>query len=136
VKLYSDTLNLHDVRAAFRTVRDRYGADIWDDGSRSFRPRNRYQNGVEFYAHSMDGNVPTGHRPIGSYSLDYVQRAASWDDYGWLIAYLFTQDPDARIGCYDGVQDFISQVEQNAPHRKSSAAFLELVKEYLVTEAT
>lgn len=44
-------------------------------------------------------------------------RAATWIEWGdWMVA-LFKVDPDAIIGTYDGVADFIATTTRYAPHR-------------------
>jgi hypothetical protein len=130
MKVYSTKITSDDVRKAFRLARLENAADIWPDDVRDFRPRLAgYSHGVQFYAYSHDGTRPTAHRTIGSYPLDDEARAASWDDYGWMIAHLFKIDPDAIIGQYKGRADFIRQVRQYAPYRRprSTAPFLALV---------
>lgn len=130
MKLYSNVLNEQDVRNAFAEARKHNNADIWIDDVETFKPRKSsgFTNGVTFYAYSMNGNNPTAHRPIGSYSLSNVDRAASWSDYGYVIAYLFTADPDAKIGHYVNVEDFMEKVVRY-PRKGQSTAFLDILLE-------
>jgi hypothetical protein len=47
-------------------------------------------------------------RNSGQWGAESV-RAASWDDHGVWIAELFRRDQNARIGYYDGQEDFHKQ---------------------------
>lgn len=141
MRLYSDKITGSDMREAFAQAR-LAGADIHLDLARAFRARQvttrswdaerglqsrtqQFSRGIEFYASSLNGSRPTAHRAIGSYPLDEVPRAASWDDYGQVIARLFLIDHDAVIGNYAGVEDFVRQVEQ--ARRREPKGFLDLV---------
>ena len=74
----------------------------------------------------------TGARAIGSYPLGGVNRAASWTDWGWVIACLYNIDPDARISYYQNKADFVARVRQYQPRGESLAflAALDNVNEY------
>jgi hypothetical protein len=123
VKIYSNILTLADVRQAFKTARDVHGADIYMEEAREWKPRG-YAHGVEVWAESMHGKRATGHVPARSPGpRDGYPRAASWDDWGFVIASLFNQDPHARVGFYDNEADFVKQVRQH-PHAGSDLAFL------------
>lgn len=37
--------------------------------------------------------------------------AATWDEWGWFIAYVFEADPDARFGHYASYADFMFQTD-------------------------
>lgn len=41
-------------------------------------------------------------------------KAATWQDWGDMIAALFAIDPDAIIGNYNGADDFVDQTIENA----------------------
>jgi hypothetical protein len=127
MKIYSNRLTEHDVYSAFHQARTTNGADIWPEDVRAFRPRSEFRNGIQFYAYSHGGNRATGHRSIGSYSLEYEARAASWDAYGWVIARLYLIDPNARIGQYRDVADFVRLVSE-ATYRREPKDFLGLVR--------
>jgi hypothetical protein len=122
MKIYSDTLTDQDVRQAFQTARQANNADIWIGAMREFRPRHHVR-GIEIFAYSQNGKRASGHAPIGSYSRDNVLRAASWTDYGYVIAYLYNSDPSARIGSYDSKTDFVQKVHSWLP-KGQSLAFL------------
>ena len=131
MRIYSNKLTVAKVLHAFAAAREIADADIRAVDARSFTPRgtnNLWANGIEVYAESRHGNAATGHAPIGPGPRDHLPRAASWTGYGWVIAYLFAEDPDARIGFYDGVADFIAQVRaSHRGERGESTDFLTLV---------
>lgn len=140
--MYSDTLTREDVHRAFLDALLIDGQDIHIDSMREFRAqgvttrnygtgrmisvKHYRKHGVEFFAKSTDGKRASGHHEIASGPADHYPRAASWDAYGYVIARLFAKDPDAIIGNYAGVVDFIEQVE--AANRKEPKDFLKLVR--------
>lgn len=129
MKIRSDIITMADVRQAFAAARAGHGADIWIDESRTFKPR-RYHYGVEVWAESMNGKRATGHHAIGSVSggeAQYLPRAASWTDYGYVIAALYNLDPDAQIGSYDSEADFVASVRRYVP-RGESLDFLKVLR--------
>jgi hypothetical protein len=134
VRIYSNKLTKAKVLRAFAAAREIIGADIWAVDARSFTPRNGrhnrnglYRYGIEVFAESRHGTAATGHAPIASGPRDHLPRAASWSDYGWVIAYLYAEDPHAKIGFYGNRDDFIAQVE--ASHRREPKDFLALVRD-------
>jgi hypothetical protein len=129
MRIYSDRLTAADVRSAFSSARLVNEADIYAQDLREFHPRDGHRNGVEVYAYSYSGNRASAHGPIhrGFGSDEDAPRAASWDAYGWVIARLYLIDPDARIGQYRDVADFIRQVSE-ATYRREPKHFLRLVK--------
>jgi hypothetical protein len=132
LRLYSNIITPGDVYTAAATAVTCNDADVWIDEHRTFTPRANYANGIEFWAHSTNGKVASGHRPVGSYPLDDQPRAVSWSDYGYLIAHLFSLDPHARIGCYDSEADFVRQVREH-PRKGQSLDFLSVlphIREY------
>jgi hypothetical protein len=50
-------------------------------------------------------------------------RAATWDAWGYVIAYLFNKDPFARVGFYDNEADFVEKVRKYKP-KDMDALFL------------
>lgn len=90
----STTLTEQDVRDAGAVARS-HGHDIWIDellvGKRG---------GITVYCNSH-----TGARACNGRS----GRAASWSAWGSFIADLFSRDPEAIIGHYKGVEDFVAQ---------------------------
>ena len=123
MKIYSNEITEADVRHAFGTARLTHHADIYIEEIRTWKPRD-YACGVEVYAKSTNGTRATGHRPARSSGpRDGYARAASWTDWGYVIARLYNMDPDARIGFYDSEADFVAKVRQY-PRNGSSLAFL------------
>ena len=123
MKVYSDILTEDKVRRAFASARS-CGADIWMSDIRTWKPRG-HAYGTEFWAESHHGTKASAHWPLAdSGNRRNAPRAASWSAYGWLIAILFRDDPDARIGCYDGAAVFVAKVEQEAARRPADPAFL------------
>jgi hypothetical protein len=124
MKIYTNNLTEADVRGAFAKARED-GADIYAVGLRTWQPRD-YSRGIEVFAESLHGKYATGHRPVGSYPLDCEPRAASWDDWGLVMAYLFNIDPHARIGFYDSEADFVEKVRKYR-RKDSDLAFLKVL---------
>jgi hypothetical protein len=127
MKIYSDKITEHDVRRAFTIARDDHHADIWIEDIRTWKPR-KYLYGTEVFPRSHHGSRATGHVPArASGPRDGYPRAASWDDWGYVIAELYRIDPDARVGFYDSKADFISKVTKYR-RPESSLAFLDIFK--------
>lgn len=96
-------------------ARKQFGADIYVHEVSQTRGRSM-KFSLTFYAYSLHGRRHTN-RGDG-------ELAASWSDYGILIAELFDRDPDAIIGQYKGRADFVKQctamhVSREQYHRKN-----------------
>jgi hypothetical protein len=115
------------VREVFAAVRANYGADIWIEGTpKTWEPRE-HAYGVEVFAESIRGARVTGHVSARmSGPRDELPRAASWDDWGYVIAALFNLDPDARIGFYKSEAEFVEKVRKS-PRKGSSLPFLDIL---------
>jgi hypothetical protein len=64
-------------------------------------------------------------------ALHEVYRAASWTAWGYFIARLFQLDPEARVGQYNGLNDFRYQCERMheiSDKHYSDISFLNLEK--------
>ena len=126
MKIYSNHLTVADVRAAFGNACKNHGADIGIEDIRTWKPRG-YAHGIEVWAESLNGTRATGHIPAHSSGpRDSYPRAASWDDWGYVIAYLFNADPHARVGFYDSEADFVATVRKY-PRKGSDLAFLDVL---------
>jgi hypothetical protein len=103
MKIHSNILSEVHVMNAARKARDN-GADIdvYDLSSHGSRKRN---SRIDFYAKSENGKHASAHGGWGG-SGNTTVRAASWSDYGYLMAELFRIDPNAIIGQYDGLDSF------------------------------
>lgn len=124
--IYSNILTQQHVSEAFAQARSQDDQDIWMCDISS-RPSRTHAVAITFYAYSHHGTAASAHGPITSGPRDHLPRAASWDAYGYVIAYLFSADPAARIGPYKDREDFIAQCHKAAPGRKSDALFLDIV---------
>ena len=111
VFLEDDGCNLHDGPRTRRIdhvkLRSRYGRHFPNSGT----------NGAATYDQGYSGNL-----------------AASWTEWGWFLARVFEQDPDARCDDYRGADDFHAQTSgrfieprtprerQLVPHKLKSVA--------------
>jgi hypothetical protein len=130
MKIYSNAIVPSSVYDAFRTARSVHQADIYAEDVRWFTPRRAgFARGVELFAHSHNGTRASAHASIEEQrgSRDHLNRAASWDAYGYVIAYLYRLDAGAVIGPYRNREDFVRQVRAEAPRRRSEAAFLSVL---------
>lgn len=127
MKIYSNIITINDIWNAFRKARDENGSDIWVGADlRTFRPRTE-RFGAEFWAYSIHGKRASAHAPIGSCSRDrHRLRAASWSDYGYVMAHLYNVDPHARVGFYKNEADFVEKVRNYTP-RGQSLEFLNVL---------
>lgn len=103
----SNIITRQDVSAAVAAVpgvsfQDTYSREGWYVPVREFRPQ-RFARGFEFFlTGSSPYNVNRGYRD---------EKAATWDEWGLVIAALFAIDPSAQIGHYDDEADFLKQTE-------------------------
>lgn len=107
MKLHSNILTADDVHICAAVARKVHGCDIYVDeisegGSRKAARR------ITFYAHSKNGKRARNGRQ---------GRAATWSDYGYLIAELYRRDPDAIFDYYANVDDFVSKCTEDAWRR-------------------
>jgi hypothetical protein len=105
----STTLTHDDVISACSVARNQ-GHDIWIDellvGKRG---------GITVYCNSHTGNRACNGRS---------GMAASWSAWGSFIADLFARDPEAVIGGYKGIEDFVKQCRNQAKYNGHSIDFL------------
>jgi hypothetical protein len=118
MKMYSDYLTDAHVRAAFANARMEHGAHIVVDVRYTWRPR-QIAHGVDFVAFSVNGTRKQNSGVAGARGA----KAATWEAWRYVIAYLFNIDPHARIGQYNNEADFVKKVTENAA-RGASLAFL------------
>ena len=121
MKIYSNILTKQDVENAFFVARTDHQADIHIEAIREWKPR-AYANGVEVWGESLHGKRATGRGRDASAR----GRAASWDDWGTVIALLYNADPHARISFYDNEADFVAKVRRYKP-KDATLKFLELL---------
>lgn len=92
------TLTHGDILEAIGIARS-HGCDIHLDDYREGK-----HGAKQFWCGSVNGRY-AANRHTYSYT-----RAASWAAWGYVIAELFNRDPNAHIGQYRGVDDFIAKV--------------------------
>jgi hypothetical protein len=119
MKIYSDRITEDDVKFAFHRARMHNHADIRIQDIITWTPRNQAY-GTELHAVSDNGRRAVNRGTGG--------RAASWEDWGFVIAYLYRLDPEARIGIYTSRADFRNKVHQYQ-RPGSSLAFLDILQE-------
>lgn len=124
--IYSNILTQHDVSEAFAQARSVHDQDIWLCDISS-HPARDYGCAIKVFAYSHHGRAASAHRPIGSYSLEDVPRAASWDAYGYVMAELYRIDPAARVGFYNSVAHFIDTCRADSKRKGSDVAFLDIL---------
>lgn len=96
-----------DIHLAVSRARYEFNQDIWldcdADGCAEITVGAR--GAIEFHCHSTWGKYASGRRdnPNG-------YRAASWTAWGYVIAHLFTVNPEARIGHYRSRDHFIRTI--------------------------
>lgn len=113
MKIYSDRIHTRAVQEAHRDIeRIAPSCNVYVDAERRGR-RTRYSLDITMTGF---GARHTRYRNTGQRGAD-DDMAATWMDWGWLIAVLFRFDPDARIGQYDGAEDFNLQVRAQIRHR-------------------
>lgn len=93
-------LTANDLYEAARVARE-HGQDFHIE-ELAVSPRGA----MTFYGESWSGN-----RRVNRQGRSDAY-AAKWQAWGWFIAELFNRDPDARIGQYKGVADFVRQCEE------------------------
>jgi len=105
MKVYSDTITRMDIEHAVAPIEDVYVEDF-----RAFSPR-KGGNGYELFLYGAGERHKrrSAHAPIGGRS---ESMAATWTDFGVMIAALFKIDPRAEIAFYNGVGEFIAETER------------------------
>lgn len=98
MKLYSDKINASDVWQSLNGIE---GVIVDDSNVRTFTSRQGVK-ALEFY---LEGY---GSRHVRARN-GRDGKAATWDDWGVLIDRLFRIDPQANIGGYDGIEDFLGK---------------------------
>jgi hypothetical protein len=81
----------------------------WYIPIREFTPRG-YARGYEFF---LSGSSPYNAAHQSRQGGEY-EKAATWDEWGVVIAILYDIDPDAQIGHYTSRADFIARTADEA----------------------
>ena len=82
----------------------------WFEPIREFRPRS-FAHGFEFFLTGSSKYNAAHQSAQGGYSYE---KAATWDEWGIVIAALYAVDPDAQIGYYANRADFITKTRDEA----------------------
>lgn len=106
MRLHTDTVTTTDVYRAVRDASDRTGAPIYVEVLTSHGSRRR-AGAIELQL-SSDGTLSRRRRNPGtsrdrSAQDDY---AATWDQWGWVLAYLYTVDSRMVAGPYADAAHF------------------------------
>lgn len=110
MKLHSDILDgpaifnaLRAAKTAGKVTHDIYFVQFNASGSRSRARGFDIQLGTD--DRTTGPTKSRRYKNSGKYGADAIW-AATYDEWGWFIAYLFDTDPDATFGPYKGQQDF------------------------------
>lgn len=104
MKIHSDTITYLDVRNALQNAV--VYADVDRVGSR------KRDHGFNVYLY--------GSSPYAA-QHDRTEKAATWDEWGVFLDYLFEIDPQMIAGQYDGRDDFERQTREAVEHNKRYA---------------
>ncbi len=105
MKMWSDTLTTNDLYHAAEV------AHVYLHTADPIRrPRNRARGWTVY----LEGASPYASQATGG-------RAATWDQWGEWMDALFAIDPEARIGQYDGRDDFYRQTGEAIAHNERYA---------------
>lgn len=94
MRIHTDNLG----HAAIRHAADYAGVSVELLEARGSRKRDHA------FEVALSGSSPYNG---GSSKVEWPYKAATWDEWGQFIDYLFTLEPDAIIGHYDGDADFM-----------------------------
>jgi hypothetical protein len=119
----SNKITAGDIIAAVRSVSDvafldTFSQEGWYVPIRQFSPRN-HNFGYEFF---LEG---TGTRHVHASAHDGTCKAATWTDWGVVIAYLYKIDPSASIGMYKDRHHFLEWTEKVAQFQEKEAPWLQ-----------
>lgn len=97
MKIHSDVLEHEDFFAAKSAAGEMVGFEVTRRGSR------KRSHGFEF---SLTGT--SSRRPNNQQAwMEWDDYAATWDEWGMFLAYLFDKDPNATVpGVYENGEDF------------------------------
>lgn len=114
MKLHTKLLP-HEISDAFRTVKDDgdMTADIefvQFDAENSRSHDNGYKIQLGTYDPKSGPKNSRYHKNSGQYGASDIW-AATYDEWGCFVAEIFSRDPGAKFGSYDGVDDFNAKTE-------------------------
>lgn len=104
MRIHSDVLTYVDMARAATSVEAHTGSTV--DFLRFDRHGSRKRSRAFEIQLRSDGRLTHRHT-----MNDCNAYAATWDQWGWFIAHLFSVDPDAIVGPYNGLDDFNWQTD-------------------------
>ncbi len=130
MKVWSTTLTHGDLWTACERVNNDFpGCAVYLEAGCKLHegPRVRRFDGVKLRSEFGLHLPNTGTNGAASYDRGYSGNlAASWTEWGWFLARVFEEDPDARCGDYKGAEDFHAQthgrfIEPRTPRERQLA---------------
>lgn len=116
MRIHTDKLTFTEVHLAVLS-RDGLYPELASKGSR--KRDHAFELGIEAEPgedeHGLNRSFARNSGTMGA-AQGYGQ-AATWIEWGDILADLFKIDPDAICGPYNGRSDFVIQTQQQAPHR-------------------
>lgn len=120
MKLHSNILTESDIRDALETAKQRGNIDrsvVFDvlerKGSR--KRSHGFEVHLEWLGNKVKGDgrrwTNSGNRGADSYGNGRGTYAATYDEWGWLIAELFGKDEHMIFGHYEGMDNFDSRTK-------------------------
>jgi hypothetical protein len=107
MRIHTDSLTSTDIAAAANFAGRAGHGRVYLDAITSHGSRKRRQ--AWEVKLTGDGTVSRRRTNGGTRYADHGSErdyAATWDSWGWFIAFLFSIDPAAVVGPYDGVETF------------------------------
>jgi hypothetical protein len=111
MQVHTDNLRAGDIQAALRTTGlAARGVSTDDDRPVCEHGSRKRARRIDFYLVATDGHgrrwANSGQRGAGT------DKAATWLEWGALIAELYHRDPDALVAYYGSASDFIAQTRR------------------------
>jgi hypothetical protein len=119
MRIHTDILTSTDVQAAANFAARAGHGKVYVESLAAHGSRKRRQ--AWEVKLTGDGTV-SRRRPNGGTYGAADAYAATWDSWGWFIAFLFAYDPAAVAGPYDGVDDFHGKTGHKFHEAVESAA--------------
>jgi hypothetical protein len=101
---FQDGLVPHGSRTHLRAYEIQLGTFEKDSLPAGYTDQNGHKLNVRRFKNTGDSGASSGW-----YSPSVW--AATWDEWGWFIAYVFAADPDARFGHYASYADFMTKTK-------------------------
>lgn len=115
MRIYSDTLNWLAIRHAYDDVAH-LCPQVYLEGS--LVTTNGRRRSMTYDLHlEGHGARHTRWTNTGRHGAGEGIKAATWMDWGWIIAALFRHEPSAVIGQYDGREDFLTKTAREVVWR-------------------